>query len=78
MGGDFDFSFFMLSFRGCCGGFELLLLDFSLIGGAADDDSDHLSFFSLPTPMDRERLSMGKGNTMVELCSVEMAFSVWR
>ena len=33
-------------------------------------------FFSFPTPMDKERLSMGKGNTMVELCSVEMAFSV--
>ena len=33
-------------------------------------------FFSFPTPMDKERLSMGKGNTMVELCSVEMALRV--
>ncbi len=46
---------------------------------AADDgDSDHLSFFSFPTPMERERESIGNGNTMVELCSVEMALSVWR
>lgn len=35
-------------------------------------------FFSFPTPIERDRLSMGKGNTMVELCSVEMALRVCR
>ena len=49
-----------------------------MVVGADDGDSDHLSFFSLPTPMESDRLSMGNGNTMVELCSVEMALSVWR
>ncbi len=53
-------------------------LYFLMLVAADDGDSDHLSFFSLPTPMDRDRLSMGKGNTMVELCSVEIAFSVCR
>jgi len=48
----------------------------AVVGAADDGGEDHLSFFSFPTPMDRLRLSMGNGNTMVELCSVEMAFSV--
>ena len=33
---------------------------------------------SLSAPIDRQRVSMGKGNTIVELCSVEIAFKVWK
>ncbi len=47
---------------------------------AVDDaDSDHFSFFfSRFMPMESDSVSMGNGNTMVELCSVEMALSVCR
>ena len=48
------------------------------VGESEGEGQSHLSFFSLPTPIERLRLSIGKGNTMVELCSVEMALSVCR
>ena len=49
-----------------------------VLRGASDDESsDHFSFLSFPT-MDSESESIGKGKTMVELCSVEMALSVCR
>ena len=49
-----------------------------VVRGASDDESsDHFSFLSFPT-MESESESMGKGKTMVELCSVEMALSVCR
>ena len=52
-------------------------LDWRLSGASDDESSDHFSFLSFPT-MDSESESMGKGKTMVELCSVEMALSVCR
>lgn len=65
-------------FGGCGGAVGLIINGGVVVVSAGDVGSDHFSFFSFPTPMESERESIGKGNTMVELCSVEMALSVWR